>query len=447
MNMRQRNREESEVTGGGERPGGGEPLVKSEGGVLSRRAFLQGTLVAATATPATLLCQAQEGAQQPAGVKPNPQRADGLFEWQFPDADKQKAWKNYSFNIDRWWGDFSHDLPEQSDMFGDNPWALGPFTKYARNPVLAPTPGAWDQGRYGGGVHNGAIIVKDGKFYYVYRGERPIDIKRPGGIDYICDIGVATSRDGVHFTKDAAHSPFFRKGEDRRYSYEDVNIARWGDTYYLFCNQWLWGEQGDTRVNGTFLATSKDLLNWKKIGIVFPTAKRIHRNAVVLQNPQNEAVRVGGRFVMYINDRLIAYSTDMLHWESRENPNHWPGGEGCFALADHNPQRPDDIILFTGGAHTGHFYAAGEVLLSKADPEKPRAWLPRSPLFAEPKYAYEHGFTAEAPHKPISSFADCIFFNGLTRYRGRWWLYYGGSEYYTCLATSRAVPGATGRNR
>jgi hypothetical protein len=128
----------------------------------------------------------------------------------------------------------------------------------------------------------------------------------------------------------------------------------------------------------------------------------------------------------------------------RDNPNRWPGGEGCFALADHDPGRPDDIILFTGGAHTGHFYAVGEVRLSKADPEKPLGWLPRSPLFAEPKYPYDNGFTAEAPPKPISSFADCIFFNGLTRHRGRWWLYYGGSEYYTCLATSPAGPEAPG---
>ena len=249
---------------------------------------------------------------------------------------------------------------------------------------------------------------------------------------------MAVSDDGIHFTKDTEHSPFFRKGEDRKYSYEDVNIARHGDTYYLFCNQWLWERQGDPTVNGTFLATSTDLLHWTKVGIVFPRAQRIHRNAVVLQNPQNEAVKVNGKFVMYINDRLMADSTDMVHWESHDNPHRWPGGECCFALADYNPRRPDDIVLFTGGAHTGHFYAVGEVLLSKRAPEKPLAWLPRSPLFAEPKYPFEHGFTAQAPHKPISSFADCIFFNALTRYQGKWWVYYGGSEYYTCLATAAA---------
>jgi predicted GH43/DUF377 family glycosyl hydrolase len=409
-------------------------------GESSRRSFLFGATAAALAAAAMPLGgHAQEAPAAPAGTA-NPQHANGMFDWQFPSQDAEKTWRDQSYSIDRWWGGFAHDLPDQMDMFADNPWAVGPFKKYAGNPVLAPTPGAWDQGHFSGGVHNGSIVVKDGRFYYVYRGECPIDVKQNSEIDYICDIGVAVSDDGIHFTKDTGHSPIFRRGDDRKYSYEDVNLCRVGDTYYLFCNQWLWERQGDTSINGTFLATSHDLLHWNKVGIVFPQAQRIHRNAVVLQNPHNEAVRINGKYVMYINDGLIAYSTDMEHWESRDNPHHWPGGECCFALADYDPARPDNIILFTGGAHTGHFYAVGEVLLARADPEKPLQWLPRSPLFAEPKYPFEHGFTAAEPHKLISSFSDCIFFNALTLHAGKWWLYYGGSEYYTCLAMSPARP-------
>lgn len=405
----------------------------------SRRKFLfDASALAVGAAWVSADSHAQQTANPPER-NANPQHDNGMFDWQFPTKDAEKTWRDQSFSIDRWWGDFAHDLPDQMDMFADNLWAVGPFTKYTGNPVLAPTPGAWDQGHFSGGVHNGSIIVKDGRFYYVYRGERAIDVSLKSEIDYICDIGVAVSDDGIKFTKDTEHSPFFRVGADRKYSYEDVNIARKGDGYHLFCNQWLWERQGDTSINGTFMATSDDLLHWTKSGIVFPHAARTHRNAVVLQNPHNEAVKVNGKYVMYINDGLIAYSTDMAHWESRENPHHWPGGECCFALADYNPARPDDIILFTGGAHTGHFYAVGEVLLSKADPEKPIQWLPRSPLFPELRYPFENGFTATEPHKLISSFSDCIFFNGLTKHLGKWWLYYGGSEYYTNLATSPAA--------
>jgi predicted GH43/DUF377 family glycosyl hydrolase len=405
----------------------------------SRRSFLfdaSATVFALAATP-SMAADAKKSST-PADSIAHQQDTKPVFDHVFASREQPILWKEQSFSIDRWWGDFSRDLPDQMNMFVSEPWSIGPFEKYSGNPILAPTQSAWDQGVFSGGVHNGSIIVKDGLFYYIYRGTRPIDIPMTTSIDYICDIGIAVSKDGMHFTKDNVNSPLFRKGEDRKYSYEDVNVASHEGTYYLFCNQWLWGGQEDYRINGTFLATSKDLLHWTKRGIVFPHATRTHRNAVVVQNPQNEAVRVNGKFTMYINDGLIAYSDDMLHWESHDNPNHWPGGECCFALADHNPERPNDVVLFTGGPHTGHWYAVGEVLLSKTDPEKPLGWLPRSPLFAEPQYPYENGFTANAPHKAISNFADCIFFNGLTRSQGKWWLYYGGSEYYTCLATASA---------
>ncbi len=404
--------------------------------VVSRRSFVVAAAAAAACAP---LSSARQQAPEQGNRRNDPQNAKGMFAWQFPSADNEATWRNQSFSVDRWWGDFPHDLSDQMDMFGDNPWAIGPFTKYKGNPVLAPTPGAWDSGHFSGGVHNGSIIVKDGVFYYVYRGERPIDIKQNSAIDYICDIGVATSRDGVHFVKDDVHSPFFRKGDDRRFSYEDVNIVRSGNVYYLFCNQWLWDRQGDTSVNGMVVATSTDLLNWTKHGILFPKSTRIHRNGVVLQSPENEAIKVNGKFVMYIDDGLIAYSDDLLHWESETNPHPIPGGECCFALGEYDPSNPDNMILFTGGAHTGHFYAVGENLISKADVTRPVHYLPRSPLFAEVKYPFENGFAAEAPHKPVSSFADCIFFNGLTRYNNKWWVYYGGSEYYTCLATAPAT--------
>lgn len=362
--------------------------------------------------------------------------SEGQFAWQISTEDRQKAWEHYSYSKERWWGDFPKDLPASDNMFREYPWAIGPITKYSGNPVLSPSPGKWDQGRFDGGVHNGSVIVKDNIFYYIYRGEQPIDIKQDTKINYICDIGVATSTDGVHFTKDTLHSPFFRKGSDRQYSYEDVNVVKHGDTYYLFCNQWYWPNTNDYTKNGTFLATSKDLLNWEKKGIVFPNATRTHRNAVILQNPRNEAVKVNNKFVMYINFNLMAYSNDMLHWQSKSVKDSFPGGECCFALAGHAPADPDQIILFTGGNHTGHFYAVGEVLFSKKNPEKPIQYLPRPVLAADSTIPYENGFSATDPTKMVSSFSDCIFFNGLTLHNNKWWFYYGGSESYTCLANA-----------
>jgi predicted GH43/DUF377 family glycosyl hydrolase len=370
---------------------------------------------------------------------------DGVFDWQMP-ASATPDQNEFTFDTEKWWGTFPRDegaavagRRNDHELFSQFPWAIGPFQKHSSNPVLAPSPDKWDRGRHDGGVHNGAIVRHNGSFHYVYRGERPIDIAQNTAIDYICDIGLAISDDGVNFVKDDAHSPFFRRGEFRRYSYEDVNLVRHEGIYYLFCNQWLWEDHQNTAVNGTFLATSPDLHRWKRHGIVFPKAKRIHRNGVVLQDPHNNAVRVNGRFVMYINDGLVAYSDDLIHWESEEIPSLWPGGEGCFALTGHDPARPEDIVLFTGGHHHGHFYAIGQVLFNRSNPTKALSYLPRPILAADPLIPHESGRSAQPPHESISRFRDCIFFNGLTRHGGKWWLYYGGSEYYTCLATAPAL--------
>ena len=361
---------------------------------------------------------------------------DGVFDWQLTSKDLKKTWQERSYNENRWWGDFPLNERIPVDIFSEYPWAIGPFTKYEHNPVLMPTTGQWDQGHSAGGVHNGSMLFHNGKFHYIYRGERPIDISTTSKMNYICDIGLATSDDGVHFIKDYSVSPFFRNGQDRHYSYEDPCVVRNGDTFHLFCNRWFWDDIFNPSLCGVFTATSKDLIQWQKNGLTFPKANKIHRNPVVLQNSSNEAVQINGKFVMYINNGLVAYSDDLLNWESNEITHHWPGGEGCFAVTDHNPDSPEDIVLFTGGHHTGHFYAIGEVLFSKHNPEKPIEWLPRPVLNAEKKYPHEDGFSTEKPHQFVSCWADTVFFTGMTQHNNRWLMYYGGSEYYTCLATA-----------
>ena len=365
---------------------------------------------------------------------------DGVFEWQFAKKEYEQLWKMMSYNEEKYWGGFSRE-PFDPEKYSLPDWAIGPFVKYKGNPIFAPSEDGWDRGHFGGGVHNGSMIKKDGRFYYIYRGEQELPFKdreeyKDCRFDYICDIGLAVSNDGIHFERDTNNSPFFRKGEDERYSFEDVCCVRYKDAYYLFCNRWDWLNSTDSHISGVFLAISEDLIHWEKMGLVFPDAKIIHRNAVVVQNPDNEGVKINGKFIMYLNNGLIAYSDDLIHWESHMVENLWPGGEGCFAVTDYSEDHKDEIVLFTGGHHTGHFYAIGEVLFDKEAPERPVEWLPRPVLYAEPVYPWEDGLSAEPPHQPVSYWRDTIFFTGMTRYEKKWHMYYGGSEYYTCLAIS-----------
>lgn len=371
---------------------------------------------------------------------------DGFFDWQRAPSSFSFYWDVMQFNEDKYGGGFPRISGQAEDASLTLPdWAIGPFEKFPGNPVFAPSADGWDRGYASGGVHNGSIVQANGLFYYVYRGEQELATVKTGAseasqgqstCDYICDIGLATSTDGIHFVRDLQHSPFFRTGDDARYSFEDVNLVKHEDTWYLFCNRWNWEHPVDPSDCGIFLATSHDLLHWQKRGLVFPKADQIHRNACVLQNPANEAVRVNGRFVMYINNGLMAYSEDMVNWQSEKVEATWPGGEGCFALTDYTRSDPDRILLFTGGHHSGHFYAIGEVMLAKANPGRPLEWLSRPVLTADERIPYENGLSAEDPHHPVSRWRHTVFFTGMTLHKGQWMVYYGGSEYYTCLATA-----------
>ena len=367
----------------------------------------------------------------------------GFFDWQFASEAHKKRWEEWHYDEEKYWGGFSREpLP---DGYRLPDWAIGPFGKYPGNPVFAPDPQGWDCGHFGGGVHNGSILKKDGLLYYVYRGEFSIpdeprfEAIRQAGPDYLCDVGVAASPDGIHFQRIAG--PLLRRPQDWMYSFEDVNCVEHEGRYYLFLNRWDWQHLTNPAICGTYLVISDDLVHWEHKGLVFPDARRIHRNAMVVQDPDNRAVRdAKGRFVMYINDGLIAYSEDLLHWESKDLDAVWPGGECSVAIAHHNPARPDDLVLFTGGNHTGHFYAEGEVLFSLKDPEQPLEWLPRPVLSADATIPYEDGFSAQPPHEPISYWRDTVFICGMTVFQGKWHAYYGGSEYYTCLATAGVHP-------
>lgn len=365
---------------------------------------------------------------------------DGFFQWQFSSENQKKRWSEWRYDEDKYWGGFSRE-PIDPQTYRLPDWAIGPFEKYADNPVFSPDPKGWDCGHFGGGVHNGSVLERQGRIFYIYRGEFPLPDgeqfapHRKAGFDYLCDIGVAVSDDGIHFRR--ITGPLLRRPEDWRFSFEDVSCVQHEGRYYMFLNRWDWERSTDPSVCGTYLAVSDDLVRWEHKGLVFPTAKRIHRNAVVLQDPHNHPVcDARGRFVMYINNGLIAYSSDLLHWESKDLSSLWPGGECAVAMANYHPTNEDHVVLFTGGHHTGHFYAIGEVLFSLRDPETPMEWLPRPVLAADAKIPYEDGYSAELPHRPVSYWRDTVFLCGMTVFRNKWYAYYGGSEYYTCLATA-----------
>ena len=117
--------------------------------------------------------------------------------------------------------------------FGDASFRLLNKLVYKWDPdttriVLRPGgPGSWDEK----GAFNPAIVVRDGKWYMVYRGNsKPAPPNGP----ISSELGLATSTDGVHWIKSIRPIPSSRK-EDSKDSVEDPDLIwpKGSDQVYL----------------------------------------------------------------------------------------------------------------------------------------------------------------------------------------------------------------------
>ena len=90
----------------------------------SRRQFLQAAGASVALLGSSQIAKPQQVEQ--ATPTSSPQRADGTFAWQFPSADKHKTWEEYSFSIERWWGDFPKNLPDAMDILQTTNGQLAP---------------------------------------------------------------------------------------------------------------------------------------------------------------------------------------------------------------------------------------------------------------------------------------------------------------------------------
>lgn len=302
------------------------------------------------------------------------------------------------------------DLPE---------WAIGPFIKHKKNPLLQPSKAGWDRGA----VWNPAVIVENDKFRMLYRGAVAVG----GGED---QISLAWSDDGINWKK-YEDNPVLPVTEARE-TCEDPHLVKCKNTYYLHYNTWYWSPNRTSATGGEALASSKDLKQWERHGLPFVDLsedKKIPRNGSIVQNFYNEAVKVNGRYIMYMNEH-IAYSEDLLNWEIKSLEGkpcqEWASGhqlETCIAITDYMVSN-DYILVFLAGGIEGHRYAITEAVYSRKNPEELLEVLEHPILYATEPYEVEGGYR------------DVLFMESLTMHQGKWWLYYGASEKFIALATA-----------
>lgn len=352
-------------------------------------------------------------------------------------------------------------------------WTLLPFVKMDKvNPILKPGTGSfvdpvskkeikWEEKD----VFNPAIVTRNGKVYMLYRAQDKIG--KPGGTSR---IGLAVSTDAVHFTRmpkpvlypdnDAFKSKEWEGGCEDPRVVEDKK-----GTYYMTYTAY----EGTTA--RLFVATSTDLTHWKKYGSVFAKADRgkyadkwSKSGSIVSKyvNGQAIATKINGKYWMYWGDSQIwcATSNDLINWtpvemKAGEHPPVQLRGQaltmpnlkvvlptrsGKFDsdLVESGPPAmltDKGILLIYNSRNVPSYgdkylpegtYAAAEVLFDKNDPTK---------IVHRMDYYF---MKPEKPYEITGQVNQVCFLEGLTKFKGAWYLYYGTGDSRIAVAVNKS---------
>jgi predicted GH43/DUF377 family glycosyl hydrolase len=342
-------------------------------------------------------------------------------------------------------------------------WALLPFIKIdSVNPVLKPGIGSftdpilekkvlWEEKD----VFNPAIVNRNGKVYMLYRAQDKTG--KPAGTSR---IGLAVSDDALHFTRmlkpvlypdnDVYKKLEWEGGcEDPRVVEDNKGI------YYMTYTAY----DGDKA--RLLIATSADLVHWKKYGSVFAKAfngkykdKWTKSGSIVstYENGKVVATKINGKYWMYWGDAQIwsATSDDLINWtpvemQVGEKPPVplrdqaltmpqlkivLPTRQGKFDsdLVESGPPAmvtDKGILLIYNSRNVPAIgdkslaegtYAAAQVLFDKNDPTKILQRM--NTWFIKP----------EKPYEISGQVNQVCFVEGLTEFKNKWYLYYGTAD-------------------
>ena len=297
-----------------------------------------------------------------------------------------------------------------------------PFTEWKRattQPILSPRESGFDAA----GAFNPAVIKKDGKFVMLYRAQ---DAKKTSRLGY------AISNDGIHFTArpEPVLSPEAEYEKDG--GVEDPRLVAIGGTYYLTYTGY------NTKDAQLCLATSKDLLQWDRKGVIMP-AKQGRWNAGWTKSGAILTQKINGKYWMYymadVRDKPdqtgIAYSEDLLHWTEALDQPVLQRRAGFFDSRVVEPGPPpimtkDGILLIYNGADDKLVYKTGWALFDKNDPTKVIARSDK-PFFAP-----------ETEWEKVGQVPNVVFVEGLVRDGKRWLFYYGGADKHIGVAIANS---------
>jgi len=263
-------------------------------------------------------------------------------------------------------------------------------------------------------------VIKDGERYVMlYRAQDAKGTSR---------LGMAVSRDGILFAREAEPALAPEAEYERGGGVEDPRLVKIGATFYLTYTAY------DGKNAQLALATSPNLRKWERHGVIMPANTgrwnvKWTKSGAILTEP------VGGRYWMYYmadapagSDQMgVAYSTDRLRWTEALDAPVLGRRPGRFDSRVVEPGPPpvmlrEGIFLVYNGADDRLVYRTGWALFDRTDPTRVIA-RSDTPVF-EPQRDWERA--GQVP--------NVVFVEGLVREGRRWLFYYGGADKHVGVA-------------
>ncbi len=342
-------------------------------------------------------------------------------------------------------------LTHPEDQIRPKFWAFQKFEKVdSLNPILVPdrnlefmcpvsgSSSFWEERN----VLNPTALVRRDTIFLIYRAQDNQMTSR---------LGLATSTDGLNFQKEAA--PIFYPENDSMYTFEwpggveDPRIVESGEGLYIMTYT-----SYDGKTARLCLATSPDLRNWTKHGLVLGNGKYrdtwSKSGAIVarIENSRAVATKINGLYWMYFGDTnlFVATSTDLINWQVSEDEEsgrmievlHPRPGYFDSRLVEPGPfalLKEEGILLIYNASNAANHndpelpkfaYAAGQALFDQNNPVK---LLDRTD---------DYFIYPDKPYERTGEVNEVCFIEGLVHYKGQWFLYYGTADSKIAVAIS-----------
>ena len=324
-----------------------------------------------------------------------------------------------------------------------------PFNKYAGNPILSPNPeNNWESAF----LYNPTAIVLNETIFLLYRAQNASKTS---------SIGLAWSTDGYNFTR--LNQPIIYATEDYETigGTEDPRIVRVNGTFHVTYTAY------NNESAQLCMASSTDLLNWNKSGILFPGWTDVAYSDIDVPMPRVNHSKSGaivnepidGVYHMYFGDSSFYHATS-------PNLSNWTAlpAEEYFAaplmpwenrLIEPGPApiktRDGRWILIYNGMTTGRIgypkdqYSVGQMLIDPSGSFRPTLnvsdGMYQPALRDGPIARIENPLLVpEASSEQEGQVNQVVFAEGLVQFKGKWFLYFGQADSTLGVATADVQP-------